>query len=96
MPKHEHEWGNLQVPFYTLRRCKLCRVLARNSSGNLKVQLCATCKTTPATEWRLGSPYCEAHLPRPGNLKTLDEMSEKEIRKLEKFYGVPVRRPSKP
>lgn len=83
------------MPFYSLRRCKACRVLARNSSGIVREQTCATCKTAPATEWRLGAPYCLAHLPKPGNLKTLSDMTEEEIRRLEALYGVPVKRPKR-
>lgn len=58
----------------------------------MKVQTCKTCKA-PALHIRLGSTYCDAHLSKPGNLRTLSEMSEEEIQALEKQYGLPVKRP---
>lgn len=66
-------------------------MLARTANGNVKPLVCQTCKG-PAKHQRLGSFYCDSDLIRPGNLRTLSEMSEKEIRALEKQYGVPVRR----
>lgn len=90
---HAHGWTALAVPYYALRRCKTCGVLGRNSSGKVKELRCQSCKTAPATEWRFGAPYCAAHVPKPGNLRTLEDLSESEIKKLEQLYGVPVRRP---
>ena len=91
---HKHTWSPFPNGIYTLRRCKTCRVLARNSNGNMKLLVCFTCKES-ATTWQLGAAYCDAHEPRPGGLRTLKDLSEAEIQKLEKQYGVPVKRPLK-
>jgi hypothetical protein len=88
---HEHLWKPVPGLIYALRRCSVCHVLARTSNGVVKIQPCKVCKQ-PAHHYRLGSPYCDAHLSKPGNLRTLKEMSEEEIRALEKQYGVPVKR----
>lgn len=87
----DHQWKPVPGPVYALRRCEWCNVLARTSNAQVKLQFCKVCKG-PAFHIRLGSPYCEAHLLKPGNLRTLKEMSEEEILKLEKLYGVPVKR----
>jgi len=60
----------------------------------MKLLVCFTCKES-ATTWQLGAAYCDAHEPRPGGLRTLKDLSEAEIQKLEKQYGVPVKRPLK-
>lgn len=91
---HEHLWKPVPGLIYTLRRCSLCQVIARTSNGVVKVQLCLTCKG-PAKEIRLGSTYCTEHLPRPGNLRTLAEMSEEEIQALERLYKKPIKRPKR-
>ena len=94
-PVCDHEWGPFANGQYTLRRCKWCRVLSRNSNGNMKLLVCFTCKGS-ATTWQLGAPYCDVHEPRPGGLRTLKDFSETEIRALEKQYGMPIKRLKKP
>jgi hypothetical protein len=91
--EHAHSWKPVPGSGYALRRCSECRILAKTSNGVVKIQLCSVCKQ-PASYLRLGSTFCDAHLTKPGNLRTLREMSEEEIQALEKLYGVPVRRPS--
>jgi hypothetical protein len=76
---------------YALRRCELCGVIARTSNGRVKPQSCKVCKE-PAKHIQLGSAYCDAHLVKIGKLRTLDDMSVEEIRKLEKQYGMPVKK----
>lgn len=91
---HDHLWKPVPGLIYALRRCSVCSVIARTSNGIVKVQLCKTCKE-PAHHMRLGSSYCEAHLPKPGKLRTLAEMSEEEIQQLERLYGKPIKRPNR-
>lgn len=93
MSDHAHLWKPVPGLIYALRRCSVCLCIARNSNGILKIQLCKTCKG-PANDIRLGSPYCTAHMPKPGKLRTLEDMSEEEILKLEKLYGKPIKRPT--
>lgn len=73
---------------YALRRCELCKVLARTSNGVIKTLTCKVCKGD-AHHMRLGSSYCDAHLVRPGNLRTLADMSDAEKAEMERLYGKP-------
>lgn len=95
MDEHEHQWKPVPGLIYALRRCAVCQVIARNSNGILKIQICKTCKG-PANDIRLGTPYCFPHVPRPGKLRTLEDMSEEEIQALERLYGKPIKRPNRP
>lgn len=83
-----HVWKPVPGLLYALRRCGKCNVLARTSNGVLKVQTCKICKG-PAHHIRLGSPYCDSHLVRPGNLRTLADMTDEEKREMERLYGKP-------
>lgn len=89
----KHRWTALFGSNFGVRQCGECKQLARMGGGVYTLLSCSNC-TAPATLWRLGSPFCETHLVRPGGLKTLREMSEDEIKALEKRYGVPVKRPT--